>query len=64
MKRQQDALHAARHEAYGKGSLCMTHLSFTSLFFCIFGFLGFFLSFLGPHPWHMEIPGLGVELEL
>lgn len=42
MKRQQDALHAARHEAYGKGSLCMAHLLFTLLFFCIFGFLGFF----------------------
>ena len=24
----------------------------------------FFLSFLGPHLWHMEIPRLGVELEL
>ena len=24
----------------------------------------FFLSFLGRHPWHMEVPQLGVELEL
>jgi len=23
-----------------------------------------FLPFLGPHPWHMEVPRLGVELEL
>ena len=23
-----------------------------------------FFSFLGPHLWHMEVPGLGVELEL
>ena len=23
-----------------------------------------FLCFLGPHPWHMEVPRLGVELEL
>ena len=24
----------------------------------------FSLVFLGPHPWHMEVPKLGVELEL
>ena len=24
----------------------------------------FFLFFLGPHPWHVELPRLGVELEL
>ena len=24
----------------------------------------YFLSFLGPHLQHMEVPGLGVELEL
>ena len=24
----------------------------------------FFLAFLGPHPWHMEVPRLGFELEL
>ena len=24
----------------------------------------FFFCFLGPHPWHMEVPRLGVELEL
>ena len=23
-----------------------------------------FFFFLGPHPWHMEVPGLGVESEL
>ena len=23
----------------------------------------FFLFFLGPHPWHMEVTGLGVEWE-
>ena len=27
-----------------------------------FGFL--FLVFLGPYPWHMEVPRLGVKLEL
>ena len=27
-------------------------------------FLFFFFSFLGPHLWHMEVPRLGVELEL
>ena len=26
--------------------------------------LFFFFYFLGPHLWHMEVPGLGVELEL
>ena len=27
-------------------------------------FFFFFLSFLGPHLQYMEVPGLGVELEL
>ena len=33
---------------------------------CCFFFFFFFFSFcfLGPHPWHMVIPRLGVELEL
>ena len=26
-------------------------------------FFFFFLVFLGPHPWHMEVPRLGVESE-
>ena len=30
----------------------------------VFLVLGFFFCFLGPHPRHMEIPRLGVELEL
>ena len=30
---------------------------------CIF-FLIIIISFLGPHLWHMEVPGLGVKLEL
>ena len=29
-----------------------------------FVFWGFFCFFLGPHPWHMEVPRLGVEPEL
>ena len=29
---------------------------------CVCVFL-FFLSFLGPHLWHMEVPRLGVESE-
>ena len=33
------------------------------LSFIFFVFLIFF-SFLGPHPWHMEVPRLGVKLEL
>ena len=31
-------------------------LSFVGLFYFIF--------FLGPHLWHMEVPRLGIELEL
>ena len=31
-------------------------------FFVLFLFL--FFVFLGPHPWHMEVPKLGVETEL
>ena len=27
-------------------------------------FFVFVFFFLGPHPWHMEVPGLGVESEL
>ena len=30
--------------------------------FCLF--LCLFFCFLGLHPWHMEVPRLGVELEL
>ena len=33
-------------------------------FIFIFCNASFLLFFLGPHVWHMEIPGLGVELEL
>ena len=29
-----------------------------------FFFFFFFFVFLGLHPWHMEVPGLGIELEL
>ena len=36
------------------------------LFACFFvlDFFGLFLLFLGPLPWHMEVPRLGVESEL
>ena len=27
-------------------------------------FIFYFFVFLGPHPWHMEIPRLGIESEL
>ena len=37
-------------------------LSFCFCFFLFFVFL--FFCFLGLHPWHMEVPRLGVELEL
>ena len=32
-------------------------IAFLKKFFCFF-------VFLGPHPWHMEVPRLGVESEL
>ena len=34
-----------------------------SLTFLVFLFLNFFY-FLGPHPWHVDVPKLGVESEL
>ena len=33
----------------------------TTLFACFYVFC---FVFLGPHPWHLEVPRLGVELEL
>ena len=33
------------------------------LFFIFFVFFGLFV-FLGLHPWHMKVPGLGVQSEL
>jgi len=33
------------------------------LFFILFIYFSLFV-FLGPHPWHMEVPSLGVESEL
>ena len=43
-----------------------THWCYPPLkpFLSQFLFFFFFLSFLGPHPWHMEVPRLGVEQEL
>ena len=47
---------------FGKIHLC-THLNLT--FVCWEGFFSFcFVLFLGPHPWHMEVPVLGFESEL
>ena len=34
-----------------------------SFFFLSFFFFFFFFVFLGPHPWHMEVPRQGVQLE-
>ena len=36
--------------------------SIGSIFLAFFSF--FFFGFLGPYLWHMEVPRLGVELEL
>ena len=38
--------------------------SLYSIFFLVLLISFFFLVFLGPHPWHMEVPRLGVESEL
>ena len=32
--------------------------------FCFVLFFVFCFCFLGPHPWHMEVPGLGIKSEL
>ena len=32
--------------------------------FVLFCFFAFAFAFLGLHPWHMEVPRLGVELDL
>ena len=37
-----------------------THVSGSPYFF----FLSFFFGFIGPHPWHMEVPRLGLKSEL
>ena len=34
------------------------------VWFCIFIFIFLSFVFLGLHPWHMEVPRLGVESEL
>ena len=37
---------------------------FKSYLFKVFCFFVFFFAFSGPHPWHMQVPRLGVESEL
>ena len=44
-----------------EGARELSKASFIYLFIYFFFFL---FWFLGPHPWHMEVPRLGVELEL
>ena len=38
-----------------------TSISFFSFFFFFFVFV---FVFVGPHPWHIEVPRLGMESEL
>ena len=50
-----------------KGTIfCSCSYSIVSLFsnFIPFTSFGFVFVFLGPQPWHMEVPRLGVESEL
>ena len=43
----------------------LTHISFPQAFISSFlSFLFIYFCFLGPYLQHMEVPGLGVELEL
>ena len=42
----------------GKGLFCEFFL------FIFYFFFAFFCLFSGLHPWHMEVPRLGVQLEL
>ena len=32
--------------------------------YLLFCFYAYFLVFLGLHPWHVEVPSLGVKMEL
>ena len=41
-----------------------TNANTNSFFHSFFFFFWSFLSFLGPHSWHMDVPRLGVESEL
>ena len=44
------------------GNSCLARVVLAGISTAFFAF--FFLAFLGPHPWHMEVPRLGVQLEL
>ena len=47
------------------GSLCCTvEIVTLSIKYTFKNYLCIYLCFLGLHPWHMEVPRLGVELEL
>ena len=61
------------HTATEQGDVCVhtTHMCMCVSFMCaVFltqasqAYLFFLFCFLGPHPWHMEVPSLGVELDL
>ena len=45
-------------------SLVVSVFCFLGVLFCFLGFCLFVFCFLGPHPWYMEVPRLGVKLEL
>ena len=46
----------------GDAGMKSREVVYQGFIYFIFCFLSFF--FLGPHPWHMEVPRIGVELEL
>ena len=40
------------------------HIMGSLIGFALFIYLSIYFCFLGPHPWHMEVPRLGVQSEL
>ena len=38
--------------------------TYTHIYICVYIYIYFFFCFLRPHPWHMEVPRPGVQLEL
>ena len=48
-----------------EGNFQETHSGSVCMYMCVHVCVYFFLFFfLGPHPWHVEVPRLGVESEL
>ena len=55
-------VHCLSRNIYYVKLLCTSVFKVFGFFFFFFFFLS--LSFLGPHPWHMEVPRLGIQSQL